>query len=216
VTVHVWCARLGDFPAAPALAILTPAERERARRYVHEADRLRCLYGRAAMRLALGQHLGTNPATIPLSLEDNRPPRILDTCNTGISLSHSGDWIMVGLREGPVGVDVEQRRPLPDLVELARSVFHPAEMEIVLTARGDARQQAFFALWSAKEAYLKGIGMGLGREPAEIAVPLAGGRVCDPQVEQAWFVQPVTIADDHAAAVAAPEPTFAVARHALF
>lgn len=198
------------------MAPLAPAERERAQRYVHEADRLRCLYGRAAMRLALGQHLGVNPATIPLSLEDNRPPRILDACDTGVSLSHSGEWIMIGVRDGPVGVDIEQQRALPDLVELARSVFHPAEMEIVLTARGQARQKAFFTLWSAKEAYLKGIGMGLGREPAEIAVPLAGGRVCDPLVEEAWFVQPVIIADDYAAAVAAPDPTFEVARHKLF
>ena len=52
------------------------------------------------------------------------------------------------------------------------NVFH-RNANINPGASVPAQRGSFLALWCAKEAYLKAIGLGLRREPAEIAVSLA-------------------------------------------
>ncbi len=52
-----------------------------------------------------------------------------------------------------VAVDVEQIRPMPDLEAIAMGVFHPAETECVRVA-ADRRTEAFFHVWTAKEAHI--------------------------------------------------------------
>jgi 4'-phosphopantetheinyl transferase len=71
-----------------------------------------------------------------------------------------------------VGIDVERIRPLTDMDEIARRFF--SEEEVVDLHRLPMRSQerAFFACWTAKEAYIKGIGEGLSMPLDRFAVSL--------------------------------------------
>lgn len=60
-----------------------------------------------------------------------------------------------------IGIDVEDQTRDVDAAELARRFFTEAEAKAVEKAEGLARRQAFFQLWSLKEAALKSIGEGL-------------------------------------------------------
>jgi 4'-phosphopantetheinyl transferase len=82
-----------------------------------------------------------------------------------ISLSHGGGWIAVAAsRAGRVGVDVEAVRDVSPA--LARRCLSPAEVGWMESAPGARdRQERFLRLWTAKEAYLKAIGTGLGVDP---------------------------------------------------
>ncbi|MEP7100299.1 MAG: 4'-phosphopantetheinyl transferase superfamily protein [Burkholderiales bacterium] len=76
-------------------------------------------------------------------------------------------------RIAPIGVDVQGAPGSlePDLVEAA---LHPDEAHWL--AAQTEPEQAFAALWSAKEAVLKAFGVGLAWSPREVlAAPVAAG-----------------------------------------
>lgn len=76
--------------------------------------------------------------------------------------SHSGDGLLVAHARGVrLGVDLELLRPRPRALEIARRYFTAAEAGTLAALAGDAREQAFVALWCAKEAVLKADGRGL-------------------------------------------------------
>ena len=76
-----------------------------------------------------------------------------------------------------VGVDVERIRALTDMDEIARRFFSKEEVVDLHRLPMHSRERAFFACWTAKEAYIKGIGEGLSMPLDRFAVSLARQRV---------------------------------------
>jgi len=72
------------------------------------------------------------------------------------------------MAEAPIGVDIEPSRA----IEPPWSLLHPNERNMLETLTGEARADAFPRLWTAKEAYLKALGLGFARDPTKIAIGL--------------------------------------------
>ena len=70
-----------------------------------------------------------------------------------VSISHSGDFVLVGISENEIGVDIEIIKPFDK--RLISRYFTPAEQKFIKT------DDDFFAIWTVKEAYLKMTGEGL-------------------------------------------------------
>ncbi len=88
------------------------------------------------------------------------------------SLSHSGEYAVCVLDDAPVGIDIEQLRPVQAL-PLAKRFFTPDEAALLEAMPEQERQDAFFRLWTAKESVLKAQGLGLSGGLA--AVPITYG-----------------------------------------
>jgi 4'-phosphopantetheinyl transferase len=90
-----------------------------------------------------------------------------------LSLSHGGGWIAAAVhRGGRIGVDVEGIRDVTPA--LARRCLSPAEVDwLERAADASVRRERFLQLWTAKEAYLKAIGTGLGTDPRSVTVDCA-------------------------------------------
>lgn len=76
------------------------------------------------------------------------------------NISHSKKYTVVAVSDRPIGVDVEVIRPF----SASAAAKHLSEKEkdyIVLDDNPEKRNERFFKLWCAKEAYLKFIGTGL-------------------------------------------------------
>jgi 4'-phosphopantetheinyl transferase len=144
-----------------ALAVLlADTELARANRYRFADDRRRSIIGRAATRRLLGDYLDADPRSLVIVEEEHGKPALL---NHGIEFnaSHSGDLVALAFSKGtPVGIDVERRRPLHDCLALSRRFFSAEEHDIVGSAT-DA-DDAFFTIWTAKEAIVKASGKGIG------------------------------------------------------
>jgi 4'-phosphopantetheinyl transferase len=148
--VDVWWAAPVDPAAAPGLvAVLDGHERERMARFRRPADSARYLAAHALTRLVLG----VGPAadvfdrTCRCGKQHGKP--VLPG-GPAFSLTHAGDVVGVAVSPlGPVGLDVEQARPMADLAALARHIGAPAETG------------GFFRAWTRKEALLKATGEGL-------------------------------------------------------
>ncbi|MEU4335725.1 4'-phosphopantetheinyl transferase superfamily protein [Micromonospora lupini] len=140
-TAYVWVGRDTGGRPGPAVRLLRRAGA--------------ALLGRAEAEVVLAHGPAGNPVV-----------RIAGPANAGpvelpVSVSRAGRIVVVAARAaGPVGVDVEEVRPLPALA-LARRWFAPAELAW-LAGRGEAGRTAdFLRLWTAKEAVGKALGLGL-------------------------------------------------------
>ncbi len=87
-----------------------------------------------------------------------------------VSLSHGGGWIAVAAYvHGRVGVDVEAGRDVAPA--LARRCCSTAELAwLERAADAQTLDERFLRLWTAKEAYLKAIGTGLGVDPRSVSI----------------------------------------------
>lgn len=70
-----------------------------------------------------------------------------------ISISHSKEFVLVGIHQLPIGVDVEVLRPFNK--KLINRYFTPEEADFI------DNQEKFFIIWTVKEAFLKLTGQGL-------------------------------------------------------
>lgn len=145
--------------------ILDDDERAKAARLVVSADRRCYVAAHVALRLLLGARLGVAPEGVPLT-RDPCPscggPHGRPTTGGGVhfSLSHSRGVALLAFADVPVGVDIEQL-PRPGVVSEIAGQLHPAESRELAELPEEQRPVAFGRVWTRKEAYLKGEGIGL-------------------------------------------------------
>ncbi|HVM50162.1 MAG TPA: 4'-phosphopantetheinyl transferase superfamily protein [Candidatus Acidoferrum sp.] len=176
--VQVICAEL-DLPPARRHALsgtLSSDELDRAARFRFERDRDRFIARRGLLRELLGRHTGAEPASLVFSYGPfGKPGPVSDSTGRPLhfSAAHSSGVAAVAISlGGPLGIDIEQVRDLPDLPALAATVLSPREQREWQNLPQAQRLQALFDVWARKEAFLKGTGQGLSRPSKEIEVPL--------------------------------------------
>ncbi len=147
-----------EWPAG--MAWLAPGERERLASLGSERRRQTFLAGRWLLRELLADVQGGGaPQTQSAEIDaEGRSHVAVGHAN----LSHSGDWCVAVWSEAPVGVDLEVLRPRADLMAIAERVASQRECaQLAATHDGPERLQAFYRLWTLKEAALKSTGQGL-------------------------------------------------------
>ena len=124
---------------------------------------------RAVSRRIVAARLGVAPESIEIGHAPSGAPRVLAPGSSlKISVSGRADFCAVAMAEAPIGVDIEPSRA----IEPPWSLLHPNERKALETLTGEARADAFARLWTAKEAYLKALGLGFARDPTKIAIGL--------------------------------------------
>lgn len=165
--VHVWSARVDQWldRLAEFSSWLDADEQARAARYRFPEHRDQYVLGRGLLRGLLGRYLEREPRHLSLAAEPLGKPywrRDSGDPQLEFNLSNSHGHILLAFsRCGPVGVDVEQIRPLDDLPGLARRYFAKEEQADLEALSEAERRSYFFTLWTLKEAFLKGTGTGL-------------------------------------------------------
>ena len=167
-------ARLRFF-AAPAVIRRVAAFRCRE-------DAARILTGDLLRRRIIGQRLSQPPRQLQFVLNAYGKP-FLAAGGVEFNLSHSGGWVVCAVSDQPVGIDVEEIRPVER--DVAAYCFSPTEQEWLAMA-GVSWLDRFYQLWTLKESYVKALGQGLSRPLTSFA--LSHG------VEQGWSVKSETAA----------------------
>jgi 4'-phosphopantetheinyl transferase len=158
--------------------VLSPDERARAARFHFEADRHRAVVTWGLVRTVLGRIVGRAPASLRFERGDQGKPALADGPAFNISDSHD-HLLMAIAADGRLGVDVEVRRPVTDLLQLAGGNFSPEETCALQTLPPSERERAFFRIWTCKEAFVKALGGGLyiPLDSFSVAPPAHNGRV---------------------------------------
>jgi 4'-phosphopantetheinyl transferase len=224
--IHVWTARLVDEHHATAdlLRILSRKERARAAQFAFERDRMRFIQAHGVMRRILSSYCDADAATLTFARNHHGKPHLIARANgpnLQFSVSHSSNCCMLAVRlDHSIGIDVEKVRDLPRAMDIVRRYFTPAESKALSALRGAARRDAFFALWTHKEATVKGLGISLAAHLGRIEFhldPIGGLRLIawdgDQSVAQGWSVVRLDPAPGYVAAVASAHPMRCLTLH---
>ncbi|MCL2541391.1 MAG: 4'-phosphopantetheinyl transferase superfamily protein [Nocardioidaceae bacterium] len=204
----VWVVRTEDIEDAEldeGRAWLDDDERGQAASYVRAELRRSYEVAHIAARSIVGEAIGVGPRAVrwgrhacPRCGEPHGRPRV-EGADVEFSLSHTPGLVLVTLADHPVGIDAE-RCPEPEGLPGMVGVLHPDEAREV-AATDDPREAVlrFTRAWTRTEAYLKGLGVGLGRDPQQDYL----GSSTDPErFIDGWRVRDVTVPEGYAAAVA--------------
>jgi 4'-phosphopantetheinyl transferase len=166
-TVHVWRAYLSPTLVSNRKLVetLSEEETENARRFVRESDRDRYIFSHGLLRSILGAYLGCSPQQLVFGTNEyGKPFLVSPNSNNGIqfNLSHSQNVALIAVaRQIAVGIDVEYIRRLPDAHEIVDRFFSTNERRFLFSLPPAEFNEAFFACWTLKEAFAKGLGKGL-------------------------------------------------------
>ena len=184
--IHVWKASVGVLveheTALPAS--LDTAELARAAGFLHEADRARFLHSHVLLRALAAHYLGRPAAALTFELGEVGKPHMAgeDQGRLAFNMSHSGDLLLFAFaRSGRVGVDVErwsERLGDRERARIAVSVFSAGEQAALAELPAEPRREAFYSVWTRKEAYLKATGAGISRGLKHVEVSVHPEAAC--------------------------------------
>ena len=208
--VHVWHGTLDADPGP-----VSGAEEARARRMRSPRRRREFLVCRGALRRILAGPLDVAPLAVPILEGAHGKPSLASRGRppVGFNVSHSGDRFVVAVAlDMEPGVDIERIRARRDLAGLARWSFSLAEQEEVAAAPDP--MDAFYRVWSRKEAVIKadgrGVAIGLDRFDVSAGEP---PRLLDARWEGAtpreaahWSLHSLEASPGYAAALAVRSP----------
>ena len=219
-TIHIWRVDLDITPAQERhlSGLLGDAEQERAGRLKFAAHRRRFIASHAGLRLLLGGLLDEVPEAIAFTAGLHGKPALGGRHAAHplqFNMTHSHELALIAAGTGqPLGVDVEQLRPIPEATGIASRFYSPDEQARFAPVAGTEQEEsAFFACWTRKEAIIKCLGQGfqhptqtfsvafLPDEPVEILDDgTPGGPLRD------WFLVDLQPGTGYAGALAAARP----------
>jgi 4'-phosphopantetheinyl transferase len=181
-----------------AASLLDANERIEAASFAKPTDRSRFVFRRAARRLLCAE-LGVSDQQELCYSADGRP--IAGSLWPGVSFSSDHRCALLAFsRRFVLGIDIEHLRRIDDIEGVARTAFSPAERALLDPAQEASRTRRFFEIWTRKEAWLKGRGLGLTDDVTSQCI-VAAGRVETPK-DGGWRMANLAVRPGYMAALA--------------
>lgn len=165
--VHVWIYSLATPPRTTRFfeQILSRDEKDRAETYGTPLLRRRFVAGRGGLRAILAAYLRIMPDEARFCYGPAGKPALADefaASGLNFNLAHSGNLAAVAVtRDRPVGIDIEQIKPLNDAEQIVARFFSAAVRASFQKLPRGQRMAAFYNLWTRQEAWLKAAGQGM-------------------------------------------------------
>jgi 4'-phosphopantetheinyl transferase len=161
---------IADLRDPLALPLLRPAPKHGD--YLDErrpaaSDRTYFLARRAALRSLVARCLDCPADAVDIAYNAAGAPQVIAPGPCFVSVSGRGPVAVLAVSSLPIGVDFE---PTAEIAEPVADVLHPDERAMLAGLDKTAQSQRFLQIWTAKEAYVKALGVGFNRDPADLAV----------------------------------------------
>ena len=171
------------------LDLLDEEELQVYRRYQVDFKKVEFAIGRILLKTQLAQRIGADPRTIHFRKNQYGklylPEHEADITSEQLffNLSHTDKLIVCSMTTlSDIGVDVEQLAK--DHLTIMSRVFNQAEIDYVNEQQGEEEKlNAFYMVWTRKEAHMKAKGMGFSLPPLSFSVPVRPGRAAQGEWE---------------------------------
>jgi 4'-phosphopantetheinyl transferase len=138
---------------------VTAAKQKRIKRFLHREDAYRSLIGDILIRVMACKYLHTSNDCLMFEENAYGKPSLAGDGDFHYNLSHSGRWAAAIFGKSPVGIDVEEIKPIDD--QIAERFFSLQECKSLLSKAAIDRLDYFYDLWTLKESFIKAVGHGL-------------------------------------------------------
>lgn len=139
---------------------ISSEKRETINKFYNRKDKIRSLIGEILVRVKLAEDFGIGNEDIVFEKNDYGKLYIKGYSNLHFNISHSGDWVICGIDEKDIGVDVEKIKNI-EYEEIARNFFSEKESNYILNKDKKNQLARFYEMWTLKESYVKCCGKGL-------------------------------------------------------
>ena len=149
-------------------SLMDADKQRRVDRFYFADDKKRTVAGEMLARKAIAEWCDILPESIIFGIKEHGKPYAKDLA-VEFNISHSGDMVVCAVDDRPIGIDIEQIRPIDLSVakrictdeELLYLFGHaPTDEDFTYTTVTETLTR-FFELWTAKEAYGKCVGNGI-------------------------------------------------------
>lgn len=141
------------------LDIVSDERKERIRKFYFDKDKVHSILAEIILRYALWEKYGLKDKDIIIQKTKYGKLYLANCEDIHFNLSHSGDWVLCGVGDKTIGIDVEQMNNKDFFID--EKVFTKEECDYLYAQNGDDRLRAFYKIWTLKESYIKNVGMGL-------------------------------------------------------
>lgn len=162
--INIWVVELHR----PALAsnlywkTLSPDEKNKAVSFKTTQLQKKYVVARGSLRYLLGSYLNMPPNSIQFTYNKQGKPTLENQDRIFFNLSHSKDLAMIAFSKiAEVGIDLEHMDFSVDFSSLSKLVMTHEEQAEFQSLAKHKQTEIFFTLWTRKEAFVKGLGLGL-------------------------------------------------------
>lgn len=161
--VQVWVASLDVTDQRyDALARLLPSEEKKRAESLTPIAARRFVVARGILRTLLSGFTGTSAEQLRFNYGISGKPSLVDREDIHFNISHSAELALFAFSpDRPVGVDVENERPVRRLLDVAQRFMSDDELRTLVNTAPDERDAAFLKAWVVREARLKAEGKGV-------------------------------------------------------
>jgi 4'-phosphopantetheinyl transferase len=153
--------------------ILSAEEKYKISKIRIEELRNRQIITKGTLRVLLSNYFDCEPLDIEFQTNNYGKPEViplLNTPNISFNLSHSEDYLIVGLTKDHLfGIDLEKIVEIQNLDDVVGLCFSEYEKKWFRNLQPLQRPEIFYKIWTAKEAFIKAIGEGLSFSPNRIS-----------------------------------------------
>lgn len=220
VYIDVWRSRM-DLPESEIRKFhetLSRQEQERAEKFTFPDKFEEYVVTRGLLRTALSHVLEQSPGAFSFEYTTEKKPYLakkFDGQCVSFNVSHSNGQSLVAISlERNIGIDIEKIRNDVEHEKLAKRFFSLAEYEALKQYEGDTAQ-AFFAVWTRKEAFVKAVGKGIAFGLNEFDVNIDPNEApqmlttrWNPDEVSKWYMSSIPTEADYIATVVADAGEF--------
>lgn len=163
--VHIWRADLNPPPAEIDKFWQTLADNEKARaqRFKFPIHQRRSIVSRGILRQLLASYLHQPAHSLVFSYNPHgKPQLVFPSLPLQFNASDSQELAVFAFTlENAIGIDLEFIKADIEAEAIGQRYFSTEEMWALSQVPDDKKNEAFFSLWTRKEAFIKAIGEGL-------------------------------------------------------
>ncbi len=138
-------------------SLMSEEKQKRVDRFRFTDDKKRTVAGEMLAKTMLAKWCYISPESIVFDRGKHGKPFAVGL-DVHFNISHSGNMVVCAVNDKPVGIDIEQIRDYKS--DVAKRVCSETELNLILQSDNPADE--FTRIWTAKEAYTKYLGIGLG------------------------------------------------------
>ena len=176
--VHIWLNYLNLHQARlkHLYPLLSAAEKERSERFKFYKHRKNYIASHGFLHTVLNYYVDTPANEIAFKLGEQGKPSIIDEQNPDniqFNLSHSGNLAILAIcKNHQLGADIEHTDRKADWAGIARRFFTENEQQDFFQLDESKQEDAFYKVWTRKEAHMKTTGKGLSLSPTQFEVSI--------------------------------------------